>query len=399
MKNQVINTTNIRSIFIPYVGTETIALHLRGKAGSICEKPAEVGAAHMVEHLSADNAYSTVLSKNGSKAYGVTSRDSVLYLVLALKENIEDAVAYLGECYKAKRFSKTKIDFHRELIKNEIKRYAGVPEKLIGRRSYELMFPNSRLKFLNSGNLDQIEALTLKTVSDFKAKNYINSNFVIAASGNINNDVLCKLINKYFPTMRNAPKIDSSQPFPEYDLSFKQQNIVIPSSQLSHVKFDFPAYRISDDRKYANLLLARMLGNHLAVEFKNPPLSCYKTSVVSLSGGYFGLFSIYTAQSNAQAQQAIDQVHKGISNFSKYITPASLESAKKQAIAEFLFNFEKPSVRADYYSELLLFGTKKQTHNYELKKINECSTEELTLELKRIQNYLPKITVISNINN
>ena len=91
----------------------------------------------------------------------------------------------------------------------------------------------------------------------------------------------------------------------------------------------------------------------------------------------------------------IKHINKISENIDNIISVRAVATVKTPIITSKIFDFEKVSLRADYYSTLLLHGTKKQNHLYEIDSIKKIKAVEVRKLAYEILKQNPKITVMS----
>jgi len=383
---------SLKVCFLPYPGVDSVTLHLRGLAGSNFENSSQIGASHILEHLSFNIGNKQKILLQGGKIIGVTSRDDVLYMVKTLKENVLDSIEFLSQIFKKNEFCKSDFENQKNVVTQEIIRVKGSPEKLISRASYKILYPKQRLSKFNTGEENDLKALKIEEVYSFKDTKYFPNNFVLVISGDVNHNNIFPYIEKYFGDYPVGQKTSH--------LSHKQnskkeiQIIHIPVKQ-THVKIDFYGYEIRNDKKYGSAVLALALDLYLKNLIREKLGLVYNINCNSFSTGSYGLFSVYFACGREKSEELINMVLETIKESKKILSTRNLEHVKKITLANMIYGFEKTSVRADYYSELLLHGMPYQNHLYEMGKIKNLSINAVKEIANEINNQKPKITIIT----
>ncbi|OGC69608.1 hypothetical protein A2415_03485 [candidate division WWE3 bacterium RIFOXYC1_FULL_39_7] len=398
--NQLSNGLNV--VLLPSKEIETVVVQLRGKAGSNYEKEGEIGAAHFLEHFvlkGTDNypnhkKLTQLINDVGGKFVGATSRDDVLFGVHVLKEDIENALIFLSEIFYKSLLEEKNVRNLKDVIKQEILRYNDMPEKLIGRIGYRILFPENRLAKLNTGESDDVERLNLRIIKSFQERTYTNNNFILVICGNFDDDETGQLINKYFTQKTNDFESESVELTQNQGLEV--QVAQTPSLTQHYIKLDFHGYKISDVRKYPSAIFAKILNMYLKEKLVEDQGLVYQLSCDSYAAGNYGLFGIYTSTNDKNFEKVLGIIKNSKNEFESYLTTKNVNQAKNILCANLAFLIEKPSIRANYYSELILHGRPEQDYDYEVNQIRNTNLNEITLVVDEISKQDPKLTVISN---
>lgn len=400
MTNQIVKKLNNGFVvaFVPHRGVKSVTLQLRGYAGSNFENTRERGAAHLVEHMSLECPGKDELLLKGAKIIGVTSRDEVMFMVKVLKKDFYHAVDYLGEVFTFEGFSESMLRSQKGVSEEEEKRFMNVPEKLIGRLSYRLLYPNQRMAEFNTGSIEDINKISREEVFGFKKRLYRPENFSLTVSGDLrSHQVVSRSLTVFGRIGPGLKKQNRIKPVKlKKNKKFKIQNIVNRFYTQTHVMINYYGYLLSDTERFSALVLAKILDNYLKSEIKTKRGYAYNVGCESFSSHSYGIFTYYFASDKKNIENILRTVLSIKVIFSDVASPDSILVAKNQLLSEMEFAYEKTSFRAEYYSNLVLQGLYKQTFSYELNKIENVSYEDLHEVYKRIIGQEPKITVLSD---
>ena len=378
---------------IPNESVDSVTIHLRGLVGSNYEIGSEIGSAHLIEHLLIKNDQKNKIKSLGGKIVGVTSRDDVLYMVKVLKENLGDGIEFLSEILKPIIFSKNIINNQKEVVIQEIKRSLSMPEKAIGRLSRKILYPRQRMAKLNTGSVEDVQRLNIKDIQKFRDRLYFPNNFIIVVSGGINVNAALKYIQKYFNNFdsgQKAPNISHKQ-----NKKLEIQCINNSSYEKTYVKLSYYSYPLNNDLNYTVQVLATILNTYVQNLVKETLGLSYKITCENFSSGSYGLFSIYFSSEQKNVEIILKEINRIIQNTDGLLGNRNIESVKKYIKTSRIFDFEKISLRADYYSTSLLHGRAEQNHEYEMERIKNIKASEVKEVTKKIFSQNPKITVLS----
>ncbi len=389
----------LRYILINQKGAGSVTVHLRGLAGSRFEKNTEVGASHILEHLLLNNKYRDKVFNQGGKIVGVTGREDILFMVKVRKTDLEIALEYLSSILKSADIDNKTFSNEKKVVIEEIRRFSNVPEKLIGRLSYQLLFPKQRVSSFNTGNINDLNKLSLTDVLKFKDRLFHASNFILSISGDTDRFGTEKLINKYYSSLEKAKSITLQDL--KKDNKKGIQNIVNKYFNQNHIKIDFYGYPLSSNvsvykKSIYTEILSRVINNYLRTVLKENMGLSYILECTSFSSGGYGILGIYLATSCKEVPHIINTIFKLLGDVSQLFTNSSIDKAKKQYLLDLEFSYEKTSFRAEYYSRLLLHGVKDPDIRKEIKIIEESDRFNILQVYKEIFSQKPKITILSN---
>lgn len=383
----------LRVCVIPDVKLDSLTIHLRGLVGSNLEQGTEIGSAHLVEHLLVDNPQKNKIKSFGGKIVGVTSRDDVLFMVKILKQDIADGLDFLSEILKPRIFTKQELQTQKGIAIQEVKRSLSTPEKAITRLSRKIIYPNQRMAKLNSGSVEDIKRLNLKAVQDFHNRLYVPNNFVLVISGEVDEEIAIKYTDKFFGSFIKGK--DTSAPKIIKDTNLKIQCINESSLTKAFVKVSYYSFPINDERSYSALIFSTLISNYLENFIKSTLGLAYKVSCENFPSGSYGLLSFYFSSEEKDVGNIIKHISKISENIDNIISVRAVATVKTPIVTSKIFDFERVSLRADYYSTLLLHGTKKQNHLYEIDSIEKIKAGEVRKLAYEILKQNPKITVMS----
>lgn len=399
---QVLNN-GFKILYFPYKNISSLALNLRIKAGSIYEKPNQIGAAHFTEHMLLSGTYKypstdllkSLILKNGGKIISSTSREDVLFYVKVLENDFENALEFLSQIIQFPIFDENEISKQKSIIAHEINRSLDNPEKYITRLSHKILFPNQRLAQLNTGEISDVNNISRQTLVDFFNENYQAQNCTLSICGNIKN---INSVKKLFEKMPSGTLQQITQIKIEDELKIQRLN----NSNLrqAHMEIAYGGAKRFTKEDYLLKFIAQALaGTSLSILpnlIKSKKGFAYKVIAESFSAKDFGIFGIYTASAEENLQIILKIIKEGL----KYLAQSTLddsvfEQIKNSIIADIIFSFEKPSALADFYSTCGLYENLKYTHEDEIKLFRQINPLQIQNLAQELYKQYPKITIIA----
>ncbi len=392
-----------RVAFVNVQNVDTVTVHLKGLAGSNYESAQQIGCAHLIEHLSLQGPVSKSLNKLtslGCKYYGVTSRDTVLYMCKGLSDNTEQMVRTLFEVFSNISFSDAQLENTKNIAVSEHLRRIEYPEKLLGMKIYESLFLNHRITGFNTGDEKQISSVTLENCIDFKKHHYIPQNFVLVVSGNFDKNKVTDKINKTFGKLKSGT---SKTPSAINLTEVRSPNIVKPKriagikSRQFHIMLGWTTEALNSYTEVDYQICSALLEQRLVDSLKIKLGLSYTASSSFFNSQNYGIFGIYASCSPENADKMVSELFKIVKNQSlSKIEPKVLKSIKNIIKSEYIFNFEKVSGLAEFYSESVLTNSKSYDIDELMLLIDKFNAKKAEDTFTKLFSQKPKIIYISN---
>ncbi len=191
--------------------------------GSRNERQGRTGFAHLFEHLMftgsqnvGKNEYSLLIDTNGGSNNATTNEDRTLYFA-SVPSNQLDMILFL-EADRMRNLDVTQenLDTQRNAVQEE--RRLGVdnqPYGKTGEKFQETMYDNFAYKHSVIGSMDDLNAASLKDVTDFFRMYYAPNNAAMALVGDFKQDIALSKIKNYFesiPSQPAPPAVDTREP-------------------------------------------------------------------------------------------------------------------------------------------------------------------------------------------
>lgn len=390
------NTKELRNglkiVVVPHK-VKTITACLRILCGSNIENKKEIGAAHMLEHLSMRAASKTERANkilfNGGRFTGTTSRDDVAFFAKIMKKDLPNALDFLRSCITLTDFSQTDLQKTKEEVCQEINMNIQDPMKYVYRLSYKNIFPNQRPAEFNTGDISHVKALSLDTLINFKTQYYDPSKAVVSICGDVSAKDIFNFAEDIFGNLEKKDTDNSVNLYPyEKSSVISAERKGIP---LTYLKIDSIGYKASDKRKYPAFLLGFIIKARL-----KKLLNAYTLDAFSFSSNSYGIFSVAAAVSNKQDRIIFENIKKQQEDLmNNDMSAQELNYAKNKLLADFEFSMEKTSLRADYFSELFLYNQVTRDYKKDIENYMKCTDKDIKEIAKELFAQPVKVCVLS----
>jgi predicted Zn-dependent peptidase len=177
--------------------------------GSRDEKASEHGMAHFIEHMvfkgTAKRKAYYVLSRLddvGGELNAYTTKEETAIHASVLKEDFERAVDLISDITFNSVFPEKEIEKEKDVVIEEINSYLDTPAELIFDDFEEMIFSGQPIGRNILGTPDSVKSFSQKTLKKFVAANYSTNEIVFCSVGNIPDETILKLSEKYLGSVR-----------------------------------------------------------------------------------------------------------------------------------------------------------------------------------------------------
>ena len=382
-----------------------ISVNIKIKAGSVFDSNGKFGEAYVVAN-SLENCDSPKYKAERLRflfdKYGVESSVSVNkgYITIsatASNGNITPLFCLLNEILHSK-FDIKGIEFVKRDTINSIKALENDKDYLAIHSAFVSLIGNKSYSHTSLGTLKGVKNLKRRDIVDFFKKYFRAKNMVISVSGNgFSSNTIIQNIRYYFSSLNGGYQV--SFPKLKFNYGLHIKDIIRPQTKQSYIYFAFPSFDYGTREYYSAKLLAFILGGNL---------NSYLTKDIRTKHGYAysvfsfvyrlpkkSLFVIGLQTQNKFTLNAIEEVFKDIKNYNAYITKKNLSLVKSYIEGSIPIGLQLPQSIANSLSDGYFSKIKGLPWQYNLKKINEVSIEDLKKAAKKLFSSNVSIGIVS----
>ena len=282
--------------------------------GSRNEKDDDHGIVHFIEHMFFKGTKKRkpyhILSRLedvGGELNAYTTKEETAVHASFLKDDYERTLELIGDIVFNSVFSGKEIEKEKDVIIEEINSYLDNPAELIFDDFEELVFANQPIGRNILGTPESVRSFNSGRLTDFISKNYNTRQMVLCSVGNISNEKIKKLFEKYFSSIPENNGITIG----EESLLYKPASITKKMDTFqNHCILGNIAYNLKDERRMGMFLLNNILGGqgmnsrlNLSLREKNG----LAYNIESNYNAYFdtGIFSIYFGTDSRTLEKSI----------------------------------------------------------------------------------------------
>jgi zinc protease len=195
----------------PLPNSEVAALHFCVKAGYFCETDAEIGLAHLLEHMYFKGSKNYPVPESmgiGMKALGgsinaSTSYDETNYFCEVPAENLNPALDIMGDAFVYPLFPADELERECEVVIEEFNRKLDSPSSYSIEKMIQLAYARHRMKRWRIGTPQQLRSYTQESLFDYFRRYYMPQNMIVTVAGKFDEQQILDKINQLFSAMPN----------------------------------------------------------------------------------------------------------------------------------------------------------------------------------------------------
>lgn len=265
-------SNGLRLVVSPMAGTSAATVIIYVRAGSRCETPQENGLAHFQEHMffkgaqkyPNTKAVAEAIDYIGARHNAFTGEETVAYYVQCANSRVEVAFDVLSDMLLHSKFDPEEIKRESGVIVAERNMGMDDPAQYVSEEWGKLIFGDQPIGRPIVGSEENIKSFCRDDFVSYRSRLYLPGNMVIAVAGNVAEDQVLRLTEKYFP-MQEKPVGDSVWPAFRADLARpKAVSIVEKDSNQLHLIMGVLAPPDRSRQANAVRLLSTILGGGMS---------------------------------------------------------------------------------------------------------------------------------------
>jgi len=270
MFNKTTLDNGLRVITKKLEGTNAVTVLIFVAAGSRYENKKNNGIAHFLEHMffkggkryKNTKEVSGTIDGIGGDFNAFTGKEYVGYYVKVAREKMDTAMDVLSDMMMNATFNPVEIDKERGVILEELNMYQDTPMYQVGWNFEGLVFGDQPIGWDQIGTKELIRTVTRDDFKRYQRDLYTPDNVVITVTGNIEHDEIVEIIKKMLP-FSDGKRAYEPLPFKPVGV-LKKTHIVNKKTEQAHIVCGFEAYHNDHPDKYAEKLLAVILGGNMS---------------------------------------------------------------------------------------------------------------------------------------
>ncbi|MCX6328943.1 MAG: pitrilysin family protein [Bacteroidia bacterium] len=386
---QLLNHTLDNGIRLIHHRTNGMVAHcgLIINIGSRDEKASEHGMVHFIEHMlfkgtRKHKAYYIFsrLDDAGGELNAYTTKEETAIHASVLKEDFEKAAELISDIAFNSVFPDKDVEKEKDVIIEEINSYLDTPAELIFDEFEEMVFSGQPLGRSILGTRDIVRSFTQQALNEFVARNYNTHQMVFCSVGNIPDEKIQRLFNKYFgpvPAKKKSARNNKKVLYKPSSVTKKMD------TNQNHCIIGNVSYSLKDKRRMGMFLLNNILGGQGNNSRLNLSLREKNGLAYTIESNYnayqdTGVFSIYFGTDSRNLEKSISIANAELNKLRNIkLGPIQLSKAKNQIKGYLARGYENhESLMLSLGKSLLVFN-KIDTLEEICKKIDSLTSSEL----------------------
>ena len=385
-------------LFYPYGREDVATIKLCVKVGSSYEDEEEAGITHLIEHMifkgtetKKPEDIAGAIEALGGYMNAFTSYDYTCYYVAGPSKITEKALDILSDAVFHPLFDPVELEREKEVVVEEMKMRLDNPFVVLFENVMRASYQKYPYKRPIIGYENTVKSFKRNDLLKFVKSFYTPENMVLIVVGNIREEELFSLTNKYFSSLpeREPRKIV----FPTEPYTKKPELVWVEKPvKEGYFAFTLPGASFrEDDAPYLDLL-AEILGggesSRLYLKLKRD-LNLVKTISASSFTPYGpGLFEIFGTADPQNFKKIIKEVASELEKIKIFgVSDEELKKAKTQVLSSFIFSSEtSEGLSSTLGSFQVVRGSYKDILWYQ-KKIESATVEDLIRVSKKYFNF------------
>ena len=386
IKNLVLSN-GLQIMFVQKNNLPIVQLNLVVSAGSKHDLPNKSGLACLTSSLIDEGAgkYSALelddeIEKLGSVLSTSVDHDTSLISMISLKDNVERSIELLSIVIKEPSF--TESDFRREQEKlfTKIVQLQDDPSYIANTSFDKILFDNTPYSRPSIGTEKGVRNITNNDVKEFYRKYFALNNSTLAIVGNINEEELLELLEKYLADWNHKVDVESSAM--EKD---KETNTLYIIHREDSAQSEIRIGHLSSGRDAEDFFAKSIMNSILGGQFSsriNLNLREDKGFTYGANSSFhyrkeLSSFSVATAVKNENTGAAVEEIMNELSRIKDKIERDELEFAKSNQIKSFPLIFETYSQIARNLAHLIIYSLPDDYFNKFIDNLEKQTLEEV----------------------
>jgi predicted Zn-dependent peptidase len=251
-------------------GLRSAALGIWVRSASAHEPPAQMGAAHLLEHLvfkgterRSAAALARELEERGGSLDAFTSRDHTSFQAHVLDQDLPLAVDVLTDLVRRPLLRQEDLDLERNVVLEEIRGVEDTPDDLVFELHAAELWPQHPYGYSILGTEATVTGLAAADLRRMHGEGYYPANCVVAAAGSLSHDAVLEALARegWFDAIGHAA---ARPPVPAVPARRGVDHRVPRDTAQTHIVLGTDVFGATDPRRYALAILTNVLGGGMS---------------------------------------------------------------------------------------------------------------------------------------
>ncbi len=251
-------------------GFRSVSVGIWTHTGSANEiDPSEHGITHFIEHMlfkgtkhRSAQQIAQEFDSMGGILNAFTSKELTCYHARVSQDKLEESFEILSDLVKNANMDIAEMEKEKGVVIEEINMSEDTPDNLVHDLLAQAYFKNHALALPILGNRDSVNAFTRDGLIDYMQRRYTASSMVVAASGGLDFERLCDIVEKEFGGIK--PNGHEGELYSDFEPKKGELLMLEKPVEQAHLCLAMPGYAMSDDRIYPLAILNNIFGGSMS---------------------------------------------------------------------------------------------------------------------------------------
>jgi len=371
----------------------SVAMGVWVKSGSRCEPAETNGISHFVEHMLFKGTRSRTaqhiareMDSIGGNLDAFTGKETICFNVKSLGDHVPIALDVLSDLVLNPTFAATDIERERGVILEEIKIDEDNPDVLVHELFTQSFWKDHPLGWPILGTTKTVSKLDQKTLFAYHNDRFHGGNIIFSAAGNLEHDHFVEAVAAKFSGLAGGETLhELSAPEASARIILRNKK----SLEQVQICLGVPAPPITDDNRYATLILNTVLGggmsSRLFQTIREERGMAY--SIYSDLSPYrdTGTLLVYAGTSAGKALEVVDLVLAEFRNLKETpLHPEELTRAKDQLRGNILMGLESSNSRMANLARQEMYFRNFMTVEEVIARVDEVTAAQVQAMAQRL---------------
>lgn len=368
-------------------GVRSAALGVWIRSGSAHETPAQMGVAHLLEHLVFKGTrrrtamqLARELEIRGGSLDAYTSRDHTSFQGHILDADVPLAAEILTDLVRHPLLRADDLDLERKVVLEEISGVDDTPDDLVFELHARALWPEHPYGFSILGTRETVGALRAADLAAAHEAGYYRGNCVIAAAGNIDHTQLLTVLEREGWFEGGAePGREPVAPRPAARGLVRDEH---RDTTQSHIVLGTDTFGARDPRRYALAILANVLGggmsSRLFQRVREELGLAYAVYAYQQSFQSSGVVGVYVGTQPSTAEAAEAAIRSELARLAREGLPVDeLDAGKQQLKGQVMLSLESPTSRMHRLAGMVLHRDRYRKLDEVLAEIDAVTSQDV----------------------
>ena len=258
----------LRLVVTKIEGLLSVTAGVMVKTGSVNEEDFENGISHYIEHglfKGTTNRTAFEISDRidsiGAQINAFTSKELTCYYTKSTSERFEDSLEVLSDIFFNATFDDAEMKKEKGVIIEEINMCEDTPEDLLLDMLAESYYGKEGFGRTILGSIKNVSSFTKSDVKRYMDKYYTADNVVISVAGNVDEQKVADLVEKYFANHFNRTK---SQPQFLTKSTHYMHKYKVKKIEQTHIGLAMQGLSVNDPKVDAFNIASTILGGGMS---------------------------------------------------------------------------------------------------------------------------------------